>query len=160
MINKFLIIYILISFGIGMFFYFQNSNTYDINNLSKLSIKKGEDFTIKIKQNGSTGYVNCWINERKCRSVKVIERNYSRRWFSDLCDGCGGTISWTFSGFSKGIDTIKISYCLIGPLGVDCDYFSEDSIRLSTSDSLVVSDFDFLLKKNKKADYSFIVEVL
>ena len=110
----------------------------------------GESFTIKMRLNHSTGFMNCWTNKSKCNFVRKINREYDPSLFSMNCEGCSGTESWTFEGTKNGTDTIKIYSCF----GGNCDFYLGDSIPLVSKDSIISKNIPY-----RQADYTIIVTV-
>lgn len=162
MTNKVSVIFLLtllLIIIIGTYFFLDEKNYYKTGDIDFFKIKPGEAFTIKIHQNSSTGYDNCWINESNCKHTKTQNQSYQPRLFSNNCNGCGGTLSWTFEGLSKGIDTIKISSCPVGRMGKDCSFFSEDSIKVHHGDSIDIGGIYLPYNDLKRVDYKFMVEV-
>jgi predicted secreted protein len=116
--------------GIWFYNYINNRNYYEVGTCKKFTLKIGETISIKIRETPSTGFGNCWINESNCQSVKLLDREYSIIWYKKRSPGAPGQTKLTFIGTKTGTDTIKISSCPTGRMGKDCNYFSEDSVRL------------------------------
>ncbi|MFC7775427.1 protease inhibitor I42 family protein [Flavobacterium sp. GCM10027622] len=86
----------------------------------------GETFQIELITNGSTGYSNCWINEQHFKHVQLIQSEYHPSWNESLgYVGAGGTMVYTFSAVSKGIDTLKVAACPTAREGKKCSDFNE-----------------------------------
>jgi len=88
-------------------------------------ISVGETFQIRIKENPSTGYENCWINKKDAQAVSLVKKEYKQEGSSD-CAGCGGTATFTFKGISAGTDTIKLVNCPGPRNNESCDECSEE----------------------------------
>ena len=95
-----------------------NYNYYEKGESETFHLKTGESITVKIRQNGSIGYQNCWLNECHCKHIKLKKRDYKSSIHETLgYIGAGGTEHLTFTGTTIGTDTIKIS---IIPPGDTC----------------------------------------
>ena len=141
--------------GLGLYFYLDNHNYYQQGDSDKFKISIGDSFTIKVSENGSTGFSNCWINENNCQFVKLLDRQYQSSWVEKSGSiGSGGTVALTFVGTTIGTDTIKISDCPTGIMQKDCSYFVGDSLRLISEDSVISKYVPY-----RQADYTFIVTV-
>jgi predicted secreted protein len=87
-----------------------NYNYYELGESNTFLLNIGERLTIKIRENGSTGYQNCWVNEVDCKHLKINNRDYKSSFHESIgYIGAGGTAYLTFIGTSIGTDTIKIS---------------------------------------------------
>jgi predicted secreted protein len=87
-----------------------NYNYYERGESDTFHLKTGESITVKIRQNGSTGYQNCWLNECHCKHIKLKKRDYKSSIHETLgYIGAGGTEHLTFTGTTIGTDTIQIS---------------------------------------------------
>ena len=128
--------------GVLIYFYSQFYNYYERGSNDYFKINVGESFTVKFYENTSAQSRECWMNEGNCLHVKTVGQDYQRRFFSDGCDGCGGFKSWTFVGYKKGIDTIKLNYC-------PPEYW-DNSIRTFSEDRT---------NQIESIDYEFVVEV-
>jgi predicted secreted protein len=85
-------------------------NYYELGEQDTFLLNIGERLTIKIRENGSTGYQNCWVNEVDCKHLKINNRDYKSSFHESIgYIGAGGTAYLTFIGTSIGTDTIKIS---------------------------------------------------
>jgi predicted secreted protein len=85
-------------------------NYYELGESNTFLLNIGERLTIKIRENGSTGYQNCWVNEADCKYLKINNRDYKSSFHESIgYIGAGGTAYLTFIGTSIGTDTIKIS---------------------------------------------------
>jgi predicted secreted protein len=99
-------------------FAIDNYNYYELGERDTFLLNIGERLTIKIRENGSTGYQNCWVNEVDCKHLKINNRDYKSSFHESIgYIGAGGTAYLTFIGTSIGTDTIKIS---IIPSGDTC----------------------------------------
>lgn len=139
---------------IALIFFFAR-NYYPTPTNDEFDLEVGETITIKINSNSSTGYEQCWINENKCRAVKIVQQHYSSIWEMFGGIGAGGTVALTFEAINAGQDTVKISDCPTLRMYKDCSYFSGDSLRLDDVDSMV-SRFD----PYRKGDYNFVFTVV
>jgi predicted secreted protein len=114
----------------GVFYFFYPSHKYKASENDKFTIKIGESFDVRLYENGSTGYMNCWLNENKCNSIKLRSRQYENSLNQKLgYIGSDGTIKFTFIGTKVGIDTIKLSNCPTAVEHKSCDDFSENSTK-------------------------------
>jgi predicted secreted protein len=85
-------------------------NYYELGEQDTFLLNIGERLTIKIRENGSTGYQNCWVNEVDCKRLKINNINYKSSYHESIgYIGAGGKAYLTFIGTSIGTDTIKIS---------------------------------------------------
>ena len=101
----------LITLSILIYVYFENKNYYSIGESDIFNINVDETFTIKLYENGSTGFENRWINKNNCSSLILSKEEYEPELFSEKCVGCGGIKTLTFKGVASGLDTILISNC-------------------------------------------------
>jgi len=84
-------------------------NYYEFDESDTFHINIGERITVKIPQNESTGYRNCWFNEYNCKNIKLYQRDYKSTFYESIgYNGTGGTEYLTFKGKSIGLDSIKI----------------------------------------------------
>jgi len=127
--------------GVASFFYFNYLDYYKIGDTDRFECSVGETFTIKLHENGSTGIVNCWLNESEFKIVQKLDESYEPGIRSILkCDGCGGIVTYRFKAIAVGYDTIKIAHCPVGPEGKDC----EDYTTVNTQ-----SDNEFVIEVKK-----------
>jgi len=69
----------------------------------------GEKVDIRLPQNGSTGFVNFWLNENECNAVRLADRQYESGVMQKLgYIGSGGEEKLTFVGVKAGTDTVKL----------------------------------------------------
>jgi len=106
-------------------YYYKYKDYYTTEENDSFKIKIGETFKIKLYANGSTGYINCWLNERTQDLVKKTNESYEPEPFSGRCEGCGGVETLVFTGLKKGSDTIKFASCPTGQESQTCEYFSD-----------------------------------
>ncbi|HPR31822.1 MAG TPA: protease inhibitor I42 family protein [Prolixibacteraceae bacterium] len=71
----------------------------------------GEDFQIEMNANHTTGYEWKWTNEASVAIVDTIGWTYESEGGGEMIDGSGGKEIWTFTGISKGLDTLFFEYC-------------------------------------------------
>jgi hypothetical protein len=127
--------------AIGVFYFFYSSHYYTIGENDKFTIKVGESVDIRLFENGSTGSMNCWLNEKECNSIKLTSRQYERSLNQKLgYIGSGGTIKFTFVGSRVGLDTIKLRNCPTAVEHKSCADFS---------DNLTKSDNEFIISVTK-----------
>lgn len=119
-------------------------NYYELGDSDTFHLNIGESITIKIPQNGSTGYSNCWYNEYNCKHIKLNDRKYKNSIYELIgYIGAGGTEYLTFTGKSIGIDTIKISKI---PPGDSCCCIEKPS----KNQTLFIPEFDYQFIFNVK----------
>ena len=122
----------------------------DLLTTNSITLKIGETFSIKLGQNGSIGLSNCWINQTKCRNVKIYDSYYvSSQKEKEGCEGCGGHVYWNFKAISEGVDTIKVKSCPTGRKQKSCEEFQEDS-----------SSYKDMIKYTSKVDRAIVVRVV
>lgn len=87
------------------FYYDQTKDVYNIH--------LNEVINLSFLENVTTGYTNCWLNEKKCQSIKLVNREYhsDKENSKKIIIGSGGKITFSFVGDKIGTDTIKISNC-------------------------------------------------
>lgn len=114
---------------IALFYLVDNYNYYLPGENDSFKLKIGEKFTVKLYENASTGYSNCWLNENTVTCIEKVSENYEAGLNSKLgYIGAGGTIAVTFIAVKKGIDTLKIGSCPLGREGKTCkDYTAKNS---------------------------------
>ncbi len=99
----------------GIVIYYTNFNCYKRGDNDEFACKIGETFKVRLRENGSTGCINCWLNENQCKLVKKIDRSYEPSINARLgYEGAGGIITFTFEAAAAGHDTIKFANCFIG----------------------------------------------
>lgn len=106
-------------------------------NQKQYEIKVGETFEINIYQNPSTGYENCWLNQKKATAVSVYSQEFFRQGAKD-CNGCGGTLVYTFKGIAPGTDTIKMATCPTLRENKPCTAYSDDIVKPDSSFIIIV----------------------
>lgn len=117
--------------AITAFYIFYSRHEYINSQNDKFTIRVGETVDIRLYENGSTGYINCWLNEKKCKYIKLISREYVSSLNEKLgYNGSGGIIKFTFIGTSVGLDTIKLSRCPTAIEHKNCEDFSDDSTEI------------------------------
>ena len=137
-------IQILISiflFLISIFIYYnyrEYNAYYESGENDTFNVNVGESFKIKLYENGSTGYLQCWLNENKTYFEREKNDHQLRFAYQKGCIGCGGIVIFNFKAMKKGIDTIKIANC---PVGIE---------------RKKVSDYT---DKNSKSENEFIVKI-
>ncbi len=122
------------------FFYYKNfCDYYESGETDTFNLNVGETFEIKLYENGSTGYVNCWLNESESRIVKRVNEDYVPGINARLgAIGSGGIVTITFKAISTGRQTIKIANCPVGPEQKKCAEYTD---------------------KTTETEYEFMVEV-
>jgi predicted secreted protein len=130
--KKFRIIFIVITFvllAISIIYFSDNYNYYKPGENGAFKLRIGEEFSIKLYENPSTGYSNCWLNENSVTCIEKVDENYKSGLNSKLdYDGAGGDLKVTFKATKKGIDTLKIGSCPLGREGKTCkDYNAKNS---------------------------------
>ena len=102
-------IFISIIILIGIFYYNKFCNYYKSGENNNFELKVGETLEIRLYENGSTGFSNCWLNENRSKKLKLVNRKYENSLYAKLgSEGAGGIITLIFKAYEKGIDTIKI----------------------------------------------------
>jgi predicted secreted protein len=118
--KKFRITFTIIIFGLLAFsinYFNDNYNYYKPGENGGFRLRVGEEFSIKLYENPSTGHSNCWLNENAVSCIKKVGRNYISGLNSKLgYEGAGGDLKITFKATKKGVDTLKIGSC---PLGIE-----------------------------------------
>nr|WP_321452990.1 protease inhibitor I42 family protein [uncultured Carboxylicivirga sp.] len=84
------------------------SNLASKNTPDHYTINVGEEFSINLKSNSTTGYAWQWINSESVEVVDSIDWRYVT--LNTNLIGAGGTEKWTFKGMKSGIDSIKMIY--------------------------------------------------
>jgi predicted secreted protein len=75
--------------------------------LQEFNIKVGDQFTIELEANWSTGYSWDWENSQTVSVVDTIGRVYTQ---SDPNSGTPGIEKWTFVGKLVGEETLRFVY--------------------------------------------------
>lgn len=129
----------------------KNENPIDLLTSNKIVLKKDKTFSIKLGENGSIGFSNCWINQVECQNIEFKSHYYvSSPEEKEGCIGCGGYVFWKFKAVKIGIDTIKITYCPTGIEQKSCSNFQQDS-----------SSYKELVKNiKKKVDRLIVVRII
>jgi predicted secreted protein len=110
--------------------YWITKDYYTIGENGEISCAVGETFKIELNENGSTGYMNCWINEQNFRHVKLIRTEYTPSLNAKLgYDGAGGITTFIFSVVSRGTDTLKVAACRTIREGTVCSDFNEANTK-------------------------------
>ncbi|NHM03674.1 protease inhibitor I42 family protein [Flavobacterium celericrescens] len=124
---------------IGISYYNKFCNYYKSGENNNFELKVGETLEIRLYENGSTGFSNCWLNENRSKKLKLVNRKYENSLYAKLgSEGAGGIITLIFKAYEKGIDTIKIANCPLGQESKNCSDYNE---------------------KNTAADNEFIVKI-
>ena len=76
--------------------------------LQEFKIKVGEQFTIELEANWSTGYSWEWENRQEVFAVDTISRVYIQ--LEPGMEGSAGVEKWTFVGKDVGTETIIFYY--------------------------------------------------
>ena len=136
-----IVIIIAISTSLFLYHYWDNRNLLSRGDVEIFDLNVGDHLTIKVPENQSTGYANCWVNEDNCKGIKLIKTNYKPSLSSRLgnSDGSGGYKYFKFKALSLGTDTIKIHNCpvkdVVDSEVSDCDFFKN---KIAHSDYMVV----------------------
>jgi hypothetical protein len=105
------------------------------------SVAVGDRMSITYYENGSTGFVNCWINESLWKHVRLVNEAPVTTIFDRTnCGGCGSAVEYTFEATSPGTDTIKMKDCPVYISDKGCDYFSVETLR-NAPDSVLSGEF-------------------
>jgi len=80
----------------------------DENFSTNYEVKVGEEFTIELEANWSTGYSWHWTNNSQITLVDTVAREYYQR-DSELT-GSPGMESWRFIALTPGEDVIQFGY--------------------------------------------------
>lgn len=124
-LNIFVII-ICISFVSCLLYYKIFCQYYNFGENDTFYVKVDEPFEIKLFENGSTGCINCWLNEKQNKSLKLIRKKYQKSIQTLLgSDGNGGITTFTFKAYKKGIYSIKFANCPIGIEKKECEDYNE-----------------------------------
>lgn len=126
---------------IGTFYYIRFCNYYKSGENKNFELKVGETLEIRLYENGSTGYSNCWLNENKSKKLKLVDRKYEKSLYAKLgYDGAGGITTLFFKAQEKGIDTIKIANCPLGPENKNCSDYSEKNTETENEFIIEIND--------------------
>lgn len=100
-----IIIFALLMFGApAAFLIYKMNGYYKKGENDSFHIRTGETFKVKVSENTYSKLV--WLNEKKCRSVELLERTFDSGWNS-----YSGIASFTFIGKTNGTDTVKLAGC-------------------------------------------------
>ena len=123
------IVFLLFTIGV-LYIFFYPSHVYTSGENDTFTIKVGESFSVKLYENGSTGYIYCWLNEKNCNCLKLTSRQYEQSLNQKLgYIGSGGTIKFTFVATKVGIDTVKLTNCPTAVEHKNCADFSHNSTK-------------------------------
>ena len=141
-ILKYLLAFIFaVATSLFLYNYWDNRNLLSRGDVEIFDLEVGDQVTIKVPENQSTGYANCWVNEDNCKRVELSKTYYKSSFASWLgnSDGAGGAKYFKFKALSLGTDTIKIHNCPVKDVveseGSDCDFFKN---KIEHSDYKVV----------------------
>ena len=138
MIKKIIILLAFIITVLSVCYYLEFEDYYRIGEKDYFNIKVGQELQIKLYENGSTGYTNCWLNEKNNTMLIKVKEEYSQGLYARLkYDGAGGINKISFKGIKVGVDTIKIAHC-------------------SSFDGKKYEEYN---EKNTESDYEFIVNI-
>lgn len=127
---------------ISTYYYRRFCNYYKSGENKNFELKVGENLEIRLYENGSTGYSNCWLNENKSKKLKLVNQEYENSLNAKLgYEGAGGIITLIFKAQEKGIDTIKIANCPIGRESKNCNDYTEKNTEV---------DNEFIVKISEK----------
>ena len=126
-------IVLVIAGSIGYYMHFcyvhESNDTFDCN--------IGQTFKIRLHENGSTGCINCWLNEHQCKLVQQVNTEFIPSINSRLgYEGAGGIIVVTFKAVTPGHDTIKFANCFVGG-NEECKDFTPEN---TVSDNAFIID--------------------
>jgi predicted secreted protein len=128
-IKLFAAILLILALGWAIYEFDNLSKVYENGQNEHFKKRVGEKFSIKLYENGSTGYQNCWLNENKCQSVKQVRSKYIRSLRERMgYNGAGGSVKFTFMATKKGIDTIRFAWCPTAREQKDCSAYADSSI--------------------------------
>ncbi|MBS2100625.1 protease inhibitor I42 family protein [Carboxylicivirga linearis] len=103
--NLFLTVFVLL-------FVLSSCKTTEKNVLSSTqqdyNIDLGDEFTISLKSNSTTGYSWQWVNKQSVEAVDSVDWRYTT--LNTNLIGAGGTEKWSFKGIKSGVDTLKMIY--------------------------------------------------
>lgn len=124
--NKFIkaiLILIALATLIGIYkYFFYRPEYYEVGN-EYIYVKVGETFKIKMYENASTGYLECWLNENKPHLIVPVKSDFEGK--GTDCIGCGGDLILSFKAVKKGNDTLKFASCPAGREGKSYSYYTE-----------------------------------
>lgn len=107
--KKVFLLGVLITLMSSLIYYIKFADYYKLGENDTIEVKAGQEFHIKLDENPSTGYINCWLNEKNSFLLKKTKKEYVPSLNSRLgYVGSGGTIDFTFKACSL-IDGQKCS---------------------------------------------------
>jgi predicted secreted protein len=125
----------LLFLGIG-YELWDNRNFLHRHETRTFDIRTGDELSLKVNENGSTGFANCWVNEAHCKNVRLSDTRYRQSLNSKMgMVGSGGWKYFTFLGLTSGVDTIKIHNCPVTDVNTGCDAFQDN---ISESDYTII----------------------
>ena len=132
--RKFRIIFIVTIFVlliIFLFYFKANYNYYKPGENGTYKLKIGQEFYVKLYENPSTGYSNCWLNENSVTCIEKVRENNTTGLNSKLgYIGAGGDLIVTFKAIKKGIDTVKIGSCPLSREGKKCEDYNTKNTQI------------------------------
>lgn len=135
--KKILILVAFIILVLSILYYREFEDYYKSGENDSFEIRVGQEFQIKLDENGSTGYSHCWLNEKNNTLLKKVKEEYSPSLNSRFgYIGSGGLIEITFKGLKVGVDTIKIANCSFRD-GENCVDYNQENTK---------SDNEFIIK--------------
>lgn len=138
--KKILVLVSFIIFVSSILYYREFEDYYKSGEKDSFEIKVGQEFNIRLFENGSTGYSNCWLNEKNNTLLKKVKEEYSQSLNSRIgYIGSGGLIEITFRGLKVGVDTIKIANCSFRD-GEKCTDYNPENTK---------SDNEFIIRITK-----------
>lgn len=105
-------------------------NYYKPGENDSFNLKVGEEFSVKLYENPSTGYSNCVLNENSVGCIEKVKQYYEPDWNPFKQDGKGGELILKFKAVKTGIDTIRISKCPTGREHKTCKDYSVNSSQI------------------------------
>ncbi|WP_130735841.1 protease inhibitor I42 family protein [Flavobacterium sp. J27] len=108
------------------FLYTRFYEYYNYNESDTFQVTVGDTFQIKLRENSSTGYINCWINQNQATGVTLVNEA-THNSLSGLfgASGAGEIKTLTFKASQKGNYTIKIAKCPALREKKPCSEYSE-----------------------------------
>lgn len=120
------------------FIYNRFYNYYSYGDSDSFEVKVNETFEIRLGENPSTGYSNCWLNEYQIKSLKLINQKYQSSLSNT--EGANGIVTLTFKAINKGIDTIKIANCPVAAENKNCSDFTEKNTEVGTQFIIIITE--------------------
>lgn len=138
--SKILLLSIIVMLAIiSVIYIYDNYNYYKPGENSSFKLKIGEKFTVKLHENPSTGYLNCWLNENSVTCLEKVSENYEAGLNSKLgYMGAGGNLKITFKAVKKGIDTLKIGSCPLGREKKTCKDYNTENTQIDNEFYIIV----------------------